>query len=65
MARFVKQGVAKLPEMGGILGDEGGIIGGVGVAEAYPDGPFLYLFKPTKLSYCETWETRQDGHKLT
>ena len=62
MARVVKQFVAKLPEVGGVLGGEhgevqggeGGIIGGIGVAEDYPDGPFLYFFKTIELSDCET-----------
>ena len=69
VARVVKQLVAKLPEVGGVLGGErgevqggeGGIMGGVGVAEDYLDGPFLYLFKATELGDCETWRPGKRG----
>ena len=58
VARIVKQFVAKLLKVGGkrdeVQGGVGGVIGGVGVAKDYLDGPFLYLFKATELDDCET-----------
>ena len=69
MVGVAKQFVAKLLKVGGVLdgergevqGGEGGVIGGVGIAEDYLDGPFLYLFKATELGDCETWRPGRRG----